>query len=149
MKRSHSDSDLILAKSQTYLLGKTQKNCLVQAQVIQDQKELIEKIKRQKLLLIFKIFVEKYLFIKKIKNLQNNNYKLNNQILLFENKLNQISNNDILELEENFIYSITLSPFKNHVVAADGNIYESDAIKEWFKKIKQKKDLFHHCLEII
>ena len=40
MKRSHSDSDLILAKFQTYLLGKTQKDYLVQAQVISAQAKL-------------------------------------------------------------------------------------------------------------
>lgn len=137
MRRVHSDSKiLLLLRSQDYLLEleKTQKNCLVQSKLIQDQKESIERIKKEKLLLIFKIFVEKYLFIKKIKKLEKINNKLNNQISVFKNNLDQINHNDFLNLEENFICSITLEPFEDPVVAADGNTYEKDALKEWFKK---------------
>lgn len=139
MRRVHSDSKiLLLSRSQDYLLEleKTQKNCLVQSKLIQDQKESIEKNKKQILILKFKNLVEKYYFNKKISDLENINKKLYTQILLFNNNIDQIDDNDFLNLEKNFICSITLEPFENPVVAADGNTYENDALKEWFEKNK-------------
>ena len=114
MRRVHSDSNLVLlSKPQIYLLEKSQKNCSFQAQVIQDQKESIEKNKKQILISKFKILVEKYYLNKKIKDLENTNKKLNIQISLFENNIDQIDDNEILTLENNFICSITLSPFRS------------------------------------